>query len=159
MKLRATLSKWHNKRRACQNHALLKYLHVTTWVYNMSLLDHCLGRTLQELTYEPVHEISNNVVCATSKASVQPAHTRSLITAFASRCVKLHTENHLKFLGLKIGFTGSSESALVKMPHCWKSRVKAHIKATITGLQPLYEPLSILTFWCNRHNFRIFFEE
>ena len=35
--------------------------------------------------YEPVLEISNNVVCATSKASDQPAHTRSLIRAFASR--------------------------------------------------------------------------
>ena len=35
--------------------------------------------------FEPVHEISNNVVCATSKASDQPAHTRSLIRAFASR--------------------------------------------------------------------------
>ena len=35
--------------------------------------------------YEPVHEISNNVVCATSKALDQPAHTRSLIRAFASR--------------------------------------------------------------------------
>ena len=34
---------------------------------------------------EPVHEISNNVVCATNKASDQPAHTRSLIRAFASR--------------------------------------------------------------------------
>ena len=34
---------------------------------------------------EPVHEISNNVVCATSKASDRPAHTRSLIRAFASR--------------------------------------------------------------------------
>ena len=33
---------------------------------------------------EPVHEISNNVVCATSKASDQPAHTRSQIRAFAS---------------------------------------------------------------------------
>ena len=32
---------------------------------------------------EPVHDISNNVVCATSKASDQPAHTRSLIRAFA----------------------------------------------------------------------------
>ena len=32
---------------------------------------------------EPVHEISNNVVCATSEASDQPAHTRSLIRAFA----------------------------------------------------------------------------
>ena len=33
--------------------------------------------------YEPWHKISNNVVCATSKASDQPAHTRSLIIAFA----------------------------------------------------------------------------
>ena len=33
---------------------------------------------------EPQHEISNNVVCATSKASDQPAHTRSLIRDFAS---------------------------------------------------------------------------
>ena len=28
---------------------------------------------------EPRHDISNNVVCATSKASNQSAHTRSLI--------------------------------------------------------------------------------
>ena len=35
--------------------------------------------------HEPVHEISNNVLCATSKASDQPAHTRSLIRAYASR--------------------------------------------------------------------------
>ena len=34
---------------------------------------------------EPRHEISNNAVCATSKASDQPAHMRSLIRAFASR--------------------------------------------------------------------------
>ena len=37
------------------------------------------------LIIEPVHEISNNVVCAASKASDQPAHMRSLIRAFASR--------------------------------------------------------------------------
>ena len=35
--------------------------------------------------FEPWHEISNNVVCATSKASDQPVHMRSLIRAFASR--------------------------------------------------------------------------
>ena len=37
--------------------------------------------------YEPRHEISNNVVhvCATSKGSDQPAHTRRLIRAYASR--------------------------------------------------------------------------
>ena len=34
---------------------------------------------------EPRHEISNNVVCGTSKSSDQPAHTSSLIRAFASR--------------------------------------------------------------------------
>ena len=34
---------------------------------------------------EPVHEISKNVVCATSKASDQPAQKRSLMRAFASR--------------------------------------------------------------------------
>ena len=37
------------------------------------------------ITNEPVHEISNNVVCATSNASDQPAHMCSLISAFASR--------------------------------------------------------------------------
>ena len=34
---------------------------------------------------KPGHEISNNVVYATSSASDQPAHTRSLIRAFANR--------------------------------------------------------------------------
>ena len=37
------------------------------------------------MIYEPVHEISNNVVCATSKASDQLAHTRSLMRGFANR--------------------------------------------------------------------------
>ena len=40
---------------------------------------------MDSFEFEPVHEISNNVECATSKASDQPAHTRSLIRAFASR--------------------------------------------------------------------------
>ena len=37
------------------------------------------------LAFEPGHDIFNNVVCATSKASDQPAHMRSLIRAFACR--------------------------------------------------------------------------
>ena len=40
--------------------------------------------------------------------------------------VKLLTEHHLEFLSLKGGCTGSSESTLVKMPHCLKSYVMAH---------------------------------
>ena len=39
--------------------------------------------------------------------------------------VKLLTEQHLEFLSLKGGCTGSSESTLVKIPHCWKSSVLA----------------------------------
>ena len=39
-----------------------------------------------------------------------------------SLSVKLLTEHHLEFLSLKEGCTGWSESTLVKMPHCWKSR-------------------------------------
>ena len=41
--------------------------------------------------------------------------------------VKLLTEQHLEFLSLKGGCTGSSESTLVKMPHRWKLHVAAHM--------------------------------
>ena len=78
-----------------------------------------------------MHEISTNVLCAISKASDQPAHTRSLIRAFASRLsilsVKLLTEHHLELLSLKGGFRGSSESTLVKMLHCWRSHALAQM--------------------------------
>ena len=71
------------------------------------------------------------MVCTTSKGSNQPAHTRCLVSAFAGHLniltVKLLTEQHLEFLSLKGGCTGSPESRLVKMPHCWKSHVRAHI--------------------------------
>ena len=63
------------------------------------------------------------MVCATSKASDQPAHKGSLIRAFASPLnillisVKLLTEHHLEFLILTEGGTGSSESTHVKKQH------------------------------------------
>ena len=41
--------------------------------------------------------------------------------------VELLTEHYLEFLGLTGGCTGLSEFTHVKMPHCWKSRVTAHI--------------------------------
>ena len=41
--------------------------------------------------------------------------------------IKLLTEPNLEYLSLKGGCTGSSESTLVKMPHCWKSHVTAQI--------------------------------
>ena len=39
--------------------------------------------------------------------------------------VKLLTQHNLEFPSLLGGCTGSSESTLVKMPHCWKSHVAA----------------------------------
>ena len=41
--------------------------------------------------------------------------------------VNLLTVHHLEFLSLKGGFTGWSESTLVKMPNCWKSRAMAQM--------------------------------
>ena len=41
--------------------------------------------------------------------------------------VKLLTEHHLEFLSLMGDCTGSFQSTLVIMPHCWKSHIMAHI--------------------------------
>ena len=41
--------------------------------------------------------------------------------------LKLLTEQCLEFLSLNGGCTGLSEATLVKMPHCWKSRVMAQL--------------------------------
>ena len=39
--------------------------------------------------------------------------------------VKLLAEHNLEFLSLNGGCRGSSESTLVKIPHCWKSHALA----------------------------------
>ena len=41
---------------------------------------------------------------------------------------KLLPKHHFEFLSLKGGCTGSSESTLVKMSHCWKSHVTAQYR-------------------------------
>ena len=43
--------------------------------------------------------------------------------------VRLLTEHHLEFLSLTRGCRGSSESTLVKMPHCWKSHDAAQMRS------------------------------
>ena len=48
--------------------------------------------------------------------------------------VKLLTEYHLDVLSLKEGCTGLSESTLVKMPHCRKSHVTAHLEEGLDGV-------------------------
>ena len=44
-----------------------------------------------------------------------------------SMIVKLLTNQHLQFLSLNGGCTGSRESTLVKIPHCLKSHVTAQM--------------------------------
>ena len=43
------------------------------------------------LTFEPQHELSNNVVCATRKASDQPAHLALVIRTYALQCLCLNS--------------------------------------------------------------------
>ena len=75
--------------------------------------------------------MSRDVKFTTSISIDQPTHMRSLIRAFASHLnilyIKLQTEHYLEFLSLKGGCSCSSESILVKMPHCWKSHVTAQM--------------------------------
>ena len=44
-----------------------------------------------------------------------------------SMSVMVLTEHHSEFLSLKGGYTGSSESTHVKMPHCWKLHAMAQV--------------------------------
>ena len=72
--------------------------------------------------------------------SDKPAHICAYEQPDQSLCLSLEysitlrllTGHHLEILSLKGGCTGSSESILVKMPHCWKSHVVAHYEAIDT---------------------------
>ena len=58
---------------------------------------------------------------------VRPAKPQISLSLEHSISVKLLTEHQFEFLGLSGGCTASSESTLVKMPHCWKSHVMAQL--------------------------------
>ena len=102
---------------------------------------------------EPRHEISNNVVCATSKGSDQPAHTRSLIRAFASRLdilsVKL-TEHHLEFLSLKGSCRGSSENATLLEITCHGS----YVLISCSPRKQLFKKFTALKTLCFTRRFK-----
>ena len=74
--------------------------------------------------------------------------------------VKLLTEHHLEFLSLKGGCTGLSEPTLVKLPHCWKSRVMAQLclsydvasGSEITPCNEIDKPLVVYRFTGKRYD-------
>ena len=53
-----------------------------------------------------------------------------------SMIVKLLTERHLEFLSITGGCRGPSESTLVKMSNCWKSRALAQFIMAVTCTLP-----------------------
>ena len=61
--------------------------------------------------------------------------------------VKLLAEHHLEFLSLTGSCTGSSESTLVKMPHCWKTCVAAQF------LQSMFQVLTLAKIQHSCYNF------
>ena len=63
----------------------IEYTDVELKVGNLSFCLFFISFLQPKIAILPQHEISNNVVYATSKGSDQPAHTHSLIRAFASR--------------------------------------------------------------------------
>ena len=52
--------------------------------------------------------------------------------------VKLLTAHYLEFKSLKGGCTGSSESTLVKMLHCWKSHDAAKVLFSVEHIMEKY---------------------
>ena len=74
-------------------------------------------------------QIETCVVCIPSEYSKLLLKMHFIINL---RCVilnalKLINHKRAEFVSLKEGCTGSSESTLVKMPHCWKSLVAAQL--------------------------------
>ena len=59
--------------------------------------------------------------------------------------VKLQTEQYLGFLSLKGGCSGLSESILIKIPHCWKSRATVDKGGRINVIRQYFLPLQ----FCN----------
>ena len=58
--------------------------------------------------------------------------------------VNLLSELHLEFPSLKGGCTGSSESTLVKMPHCWNSHVAIYVVAVVAAVFVCFVSLFLL---------------
>ena len=72
---------WMRQARPSLRYSVARLIPKSDILANLNVLENgsfCLASN------EPRHEISNNVVCATSKGSDHPAHTRSLFRAFAS---------------------------------------------------------------------------
>ena len=74
-----------------------------------------------------IHMSHGNVVCVISKGSYAQSDQSLCLSLEYSMNIEQLTQQHLEFLSLKAGCTGSIESIHVKMPHCLKSHVAAYM--------------------------------
>ena len=94
----------------------------------------CLLISVSLKTYEPWHEISNNVVCGTSKTSDQPAHTRSLIRAFGSRLNIIWLLSYCHWTSCGVSKLKMRMHRLVWVYNCQNATLlESHVSAHITS--------------------------
>ena len=91
--------------------------------------------------------ISNNVVCATSKGWDQPAHTRSLIRAFASCLNILWNSRDSDRTSSGVYKLKRRLHRLVRVytcqkPHCWKSR-----SGSIKNFSVIQDQTGVVLYW------------
>ena len=102
-----------------------------TWVLQASYFVHktrvCYGRLIWAATWE----FRQCGMCDQQRLRPACAYAQSDQSLCLSleyfMNIKLLNQHNLEFLSLKEGNTGSSESIHVKMSHCWKSHVAAHL--------------------------------
>ena len=106
--------------------AHLKYL-------NLGILcpNYLPSKCKEKKRFEPAWDFQQFGMCDQQSlrpacAYAQPDQSLCLSLEY-SMIVKLLTERHLEFLSITGGCRGPSESTLVKMSNCWKSRALAHL--------------------------------
>ena len=97
----------------------------------------CIMTIIWKSWIEPWHEISNNMVCVTSKASDQLAHMGSLIRAFASRLSIIWVLNY--WLNIIWNFVTKSKRRLHRLVWVYTCQNATLLEITCHG--------SILTYW------------
>ena len=83
--IKTTFQQAGNSKRLVQPNQWYKSINICVQKGNFNIYMYVHVSLALTLIIEPVHEISDNFARVTSKASDQPAHSRSLIRAFASR--------------------------------------------------------------------------
>ena len=113
------------------NELSLLYNLPSIWRHRLKLISKCCVFKVGQYNWAATWDFQQCDICEKQKLRSACAHTQSDQSLYLlldhSTSVKLPTEHHLEFLSLKGGCTGSSESTFIKMPHCLKSHVAAHM--------------------------------